>query len=104
MVRLNTEFTLAGAKEKKLDIPGFDSPNVTYAVETLTGAVVTKYADGVSTVAQKTRNIPNANGRAAQMSLTGLGAKIVDVPRIVWGCPWDTPATRTGFPKTSKRE
>ncbi|MDR2552013.1 MAG: FAD-dependent oxidoreductase [Treponema sp.] len=159
-VRLNTEFTpaqakdydeifvAAGAKEKKLDIPGFDSPDVTYAVETLlkdnirdkkvlivgagltgcelayalalkgcgitlveaeptilnveglnasnynmlvelleyhkvtilTGAVVTKYSEGVAAVTQKTRNIPNANGRAAHVSLTGLGVKIIEVP------------------------
>lgn len=30
-------FVATGAKERRLDIPGFDSPNVTYAVDTLLG-------------------------------------------------------------------
>lgn len=167
-VRLGTEFTEAdaknydvifvatGARERKLDIPGFDQENVTYAVDTLLrqdireqkvvivgggltgceiayalaakgcevtvvemedtilnveglnaanynmlielmeyyhvqvmkGAVVDKYENGIAYVSQKTGNVPNSRGRAAAISLPGLGRKITEVPadHIVVSC------------------
>jgi 2-enoate reductase len=70
-----------------LNVDGLNAANYNMLIEmlelhkvnVLTGAVVENYENGVAHVAQKVGNVPNANGRAASISLSGLKKVMTDI-------------------------